>query len=218
MIGLPTETDEDVLAIAELAQRTARTGRRHAGRAASISVSVSGFIPKPHTPFQWRAQDPPGELLRKQGLLRRSIGDRTVSLKSHDPLAGHVEAVLARGGRAVARSVFVAWRLGARFDAWREHFSYDLWIRAFALARVDPALVANRVRGYHEPLPWDHISTGVSKAYLRAEDQRAERAQLTPDCNQSACTMCQACERWLRERGATLIGESDDERVRQRAG
>ncbi len=208
MIGLPTETDDDVVAIAELAQATARIGRRHAGRAASIAVSVSGFIPKPHTPFQWRAQDTPDELLRKQALLRRSLGDRTVSLKAHDPLAGRVEAVLARGGRAVSRSVFVAWRLGARFDAWREHFRYDRWMRAFALTEVDAASVANRVRGYHEPLPWDHIATGVSKAYLRAEDRRADRAQLTPDCHDGACTMCQACERWLRERGrGTQMGE-----------
>lgn len=204
MIGLPTEQDEDVTAIAGLAESVAKLGRRIVGRAASVSVSVSSFVPKPHTPFQWRAQNHPEEIRRKQRLLRSALRDRSVTLKFHDPEVSWVEGVLARGGRAVADAVARAWRMGARFDAWDEEFSYDRWMRAFEAAGVDPDLVTGRTRGYHEPLPWDHIHTGVSKAYLRAEDKRAERGQLTGDCHTDRCTMCQACERWLLERAGAV--------------
>ncbi len=202
MIGLPTETDDDVVAIADLAGRVAAIGRRHAGRAASVAVTVSGFVPKPHTPFQWRAQDPPEELMRKQRLLRQVVRDRAVTLKFHDPKVSWIEGVLARGGRAVAGSVLRAWRMGARFDAWDEYFSFDRWTEVFRQASVDPHLTTGRVRGYHEPLPWDHIDAGVAKAYLRAEDRRAERGQRTEDCHTGPCTFCLACDRWLAERPA----------------
>lgn len=200
MIGLPTETDEDVIAIADLARRTAQLGQRLAGRTASVTVSVAGFVPKPHTPFQWRAQDEPSELIRKQELIRAHLHSRSIALKVHDARVSQVEGVLARGGRSVSRSVLKAWRMGARFDAWDEYFSHSRWMRAFAGAGVEPSLIAHRVRGYHEALPWDHVATGVAKFYLRAEDRRAERAQRTDDCHNGPCTMCQACERWELER------------------
>lgn len=196
MIGLPTETDEDVTAIGELGSRVAALGRRYAGRATSVAVSVSGFVPKPHTPFQWRAQDAPEEIRRKQRLLRQSVRDRAVTLRFHDPEAQWVEGALARGGREVASAIAHAWRTGARFDSWSEHFSFSRWMAAFSEASADPELITGRVRGYHEPLPWDHIHTGVSKGYLRAEDRRADRAELTGDCHRGPCTLCQACPRW----------------------
>lgn len=212
MIGLPTETDEDVLAIAELARAVLEIGRKRVGRAVTVAVTVSGFVPKPHTPFQWRAQDSPEELQRKQNLLRSAVRDRAITLKFHDPRVSWVEGVLARGGRRVADAVEMAWRLGARFDAWDEYFSYERWQEAFRWAGVDPELTTGRVRGYHEPLPWDAIDTGVSKAYLRAEDKRAERGQRTPDCHMGPCTMCQACERWLSERQTrSAVGTSLEE-------
>ena len=208
MIGLPTETDEDVLAIAELAEKVAGLGRKIVGRAATVAVTVSGFVPKPHTPFQWRAQNPPEELKRKQRLLHGAVRDRAVTLKFHDPGVSWVEGVLARGGRITSRAIELAWRKGARFDAWEEHFRYETWLEAFQGAGVDPHLTTGRVRGYHEPLPWDAIDSGVAKGYLRAEDKRAERGQRTGDCHVGPCTMCQACERWLLERKAPA-GTSD---------
>jgi len=208
MIGLPTETDEDVLAIAELAEKVAGLGRKIVGRAATVAVTVSGFVPKPHTPFQWRAQNPPEELKRKQRLLRGAVRDRAVTLKFHDPGVSWVEGVLARGGRITSRAIELAWRKGARFDAWEEHFRYETWLEAFQGAGVDAHLTTGRVRGYHEPLPWDAIDSGVAKGYLRAEDKRAERGQRTGDCHVGPCTMCQACERWLLERKAPA-GTSD---------
>ncbi|NLI00882.1 MAG: TIGR03960 family B12-binding radical SAM protein [Chthonomonadales bacterium] len=202
MIGLPTEIDEDVVAIGALAHRVVLHGRRMGVRDAQVTVSVAGFVPKPHTPFQWRAQDTPEELLRKQRLLKASMRDRSVQLRFHNPLVSHVEGVLARGGRSVARAIEYCWRLGGSFDAWDDRFSYDRWMTAFELAQVNPAWVANRVRGYHEALPWDHIHCGIHRGYLRAEDKRAEAGIRTEDCRIGRCTMCQACDRWLVERDA----------------
>ncbi|NUQ71559.1 MAG: TIGR03960 family B12-binding radical SAM protein [Chthonomonadales bacterium] len=200
MIGLPTETDKDVIGIVDLGERVLALGRSIIGKAASVTVSVGAFVPKPHTPFQWRGQDPPDRIRAKQSLLKRAVRSRGLVVKVNEPEVAHIEGVLARGDRSVADAIEIAWRLGARLDAWQEHFHYARWQRAFELAGVDPYRTACRDRGYHEPLPWDHIETGVSKGYLRNEDRRAERGQLTADCHYKACTMCQACERWLDER------------------
>jgi radical SAM family uncharacterized protein len=202
MIGLPTEQDDDVAAIAGLAHRVVAFGRRMGVAGVSVTASVAGFVPKPHTPFQWRAQDTPGELLRKQRLLIEANRDRAVRLKFHNPWVTQVEGVLARGGREVARAIAFCRRMGGGFDAWDDSFDYDRWMRALDRAGVDPGAVTHRQRGYHETLPWDHIACGVSKGYLRAEDKRAEAAILTEDCRTGRCTMCQACDRWLSERRA----------------
>ncbi|MCC6731363.1 MAG: TIGR03960 family B12-binding radical SAM protein [Chthonomonadales bacterium] len=200
MIGLPTETDEDVTAIADLAMRVARLARRMGVRKPAVGVGVSSFVPKPHTPFQWHGQATIDEVRRKQALLARAVTDRGVELRWHDPRATRVEGVLALGDRRVAGVVWHAWRLGCRFDAWDDQLRYDAWERALDLAGVDPARVANRDRYYAEPLPWDHIDCGVSKGYLRAEDKRARRGEGTADCHYAPCTMCQACERYVLER------------------
>ncbi len=200
MIGLPTETDEDVAAIGSLCGRVVQLGRRMGIGGVSVTASVAGFVPKPHTPFQWRPQDTVDELLRKQTLLKSSVRDRAVHLKFHDPRISLVEGVLARGGRATARALEAAVRMGSSFDAWDSHFDYDRWMRAFEAADMDPVVEAGRRRGYHEPLPWDHIDCGVNKGYLRAEDKRAEAGVLTEDCRAGRCTFCQACDRWIDER------------------
>lgn len=197
MIGLPTETDEDVLAIAALAGRVLEAAResvpsRERG-SVRVAVSVSTFVPKPHTPFQWEAQLPLDEVKRRQALLQGAMPRRGVELSYHDAETSFVEAVLARGGREVARAVEDAWRRGARFDAWSEQFSFARWLDAFESAGVDARAIANRERDPHEELPWSHVSSGVSVAYLRMERQRAYAGETTPDCTFAGCTGCGVC-------------------------
>lgn len=197
MISLPTETDEDVIGIADLATRVAKLARRLRVRAPVISIGVSPFVPKPHTPWQWHAQDPLEEVERKIGLIRRHIGDRAVQFRHHDPRATRLEAVLSVGDRRVAEVIERAWRSGCRFDSWDEHFRYDLWMAAFEQAGVDPAHYAHREKPQEEPLPWDHIDCGVSKAFLRREDLRSRKGMPTADCHTGPCEFCRACDRFV---------------------
>jgi hypothetical protein len=169
-------------------------------------------VPKPHTPFQWRAQDTPDELERKQRVLLTSLRDRAVRVKFHDARVTHVEGVLARGGRSVAPAIEWCRRMGGRFDAWEGHMDYGRWMRAFERAEVRPLDVANRARGYHEPLPWDHIACGVSRRFLRAEDQRAESGIRTEDCRVGRCSGCHACDRGLVSSGVER-GTSEPQEV-----
>lgn len=197
MIGLPTETDDDVLAIAGLTARVVESARtavppKERG-SVRVAVSVSTFVPKPHTPFQWEAQPPLEEVRRRQALLRDAMPRRGVELAYHDAETSFVEAVLARGSREVASAVEDAWRQGARFDAWSEEFSFERWVAAFERTGVDAAAIANRTRDLHEDLPWSHISSGVSDAYLRAERLRAHAGETTPDCTFAGCTGCGVC-------------------------
>lgn len=191
MIGLPTETDEDIEGIARLSSAVADIARRMRVRP-TVNVSVSSFVPKPHTPFQWRAQDTIEELERKQGILRRSMRDRAISLGWHDARTSHLEGVLSRGDRRLGDAILRAWRKGQRFDAWQEEFSYDRWIEAIAEAGLSADFYANRQRSYEEVLPWDHIGCGVNKAFLAREDKRAEAGEVTPDCRVEGgqCTGC----------------------------
>lgn len=197
MIGLPTETDEDVIGIAELVDKVLGVARKAvpAGERGSVrvGVSVSTFVPKPHTPFQWEAQPPLEEVRRRHELLRQRMPRKGVDLSYHDAEASFIEAVLACGGREVADAVEAAWRRGARFDAWTEEFSLDRWLAAFEEAAVDPTAIANRPKDPLEPLPWSHISSGVSTAYLRAERERALSGRTTPDCTFAGCTGCGVC-------------------------
>jgi radical SAM family uncharacterized protein len=191
MIGLPTETDEDIVGIARLASSVARLGRR-IGIRPTINVSAACFVPKPHTPFQWRAQDSVEELERKQGVLRRALKDGHVVLHWHDARTSRLEAILSRGDRRLGRAIVAAWRKGCRMDAWHEHFDYEKWMEALAESGLDPGFYANRLREYEEVLPWDHIDCGVSKGFLMREDKRAETAEVTPDCRfeEGVCTGC----------------------------
>jgi radical SAM family uncharacterized protein len=195
MIGLPTETDEDVRGIANLAYRVLDWYREATGRrGAKVSVSVSSFVPKCQTPFQWMAQDSISEMRRKQALLKSSIRDRSISLHWHDPEVSFLEAVFARGDRRLADVLIHAWQNGARFDGWSEHFRFDVWMAAFAATGIDPHFYANRSRETDELLPWDHLSAGVDKSYLLAEYEKGVRLELTPDCRRGACGGCGVCD------------------------
>lgn len=189
MMGLPGETDDDLSGIVELAERAASIGRRHTRRA-QIHVSVAGFVPKGHTPFQWAAQDTREELARKGAFMKRQIRSRSIAFKYHDSAQSFVEGVLARGDRRVGRAVLTAWKLGERFDSWSETFSLERWQSAFAENGLDPAWYAQRVRPEHEAFPWDHIDAGVSKEFLLREYRRSRPGLLTPDCRDGGCNVC----------------------------
>lgn len=189
MIGLPTETDEDVLGITEVV-RSVLTRARELGKFVQLNVGVSSFVPKPQTPFQWRAQDDIAEVERKFQLLKDSMRMKNAALSWHDPKQGRIEAVLARGDRRVGPAILENWKRGGNFDGWHEYFSYDRWMEAFKAAGIDPAYYANRTRDYKEALPWDHIDSGVSKRYLMVQDRLADKAETTPDCREGVCTNC----------------------------
>ena len=197
MIGLPTETDEDVRAIGALVQRVFTVAREATPKAERgglrVAVSVSTFVPKAHTPFQWDGQVPIDEVRRRQGLLRESMPHRGVELSWHDPSSSLLEAVLARGGREMADGIEAAWRAGARFDAWTEHFSLQRWLDAFASAGIDAAAAASTPYAQNRPLPWSHIDSGLAEAFLRLERTRADSATTTPDCTFHDCTGCGVC-------------------------
>lgn len=182
MIGLPTETAEDLSGIAEMVQEALRIGRRHAGRRATIAVSVAPLVPKAHTPFQWAAQDAPEVLGEKIRFLRRALRGPGIELSWHDVNASRLEAALARGDRRVSKAILCAWQDGARFDAWEEHFKAERWWEAFAAAGLDVAFYANRARPREETLPWKHISCGVSERFLWREYRRALQGAITPGC------------------------------------
>ena len=189
MIGLPTETDEDIRGIAHLAQEVWRIGKRMGFRP-TINVSVASFVPKPHTPFQWRAQDSIEEIERKQEVLKRALIGKHVELSWHDARTSQLEAVLSRGDRRLGEAILLAWRKGCRFDAWHEEFDYSKWMNAFDQAGLDPGFYANRQRDYSEILPWDHINCGESKEFLIREDKRAETGEITEDCRLDRCHAC----------------------------
>lgn len=189
MMGLPTETVKDLDGITDIAQMALGIGRS-VSRKSQVSVSVAGFVPKPHTPFQWEPQNTVGELTDKGRYLKSGIHDRNLSLHYHDPEQTFLEGVLARGGRELSRVIFNAWRKGARFDGWSEKFRLDLWMKAFDEEEVDPFEIANRERPEEEVLPWDHIDIGVSRSFLWEERKRSIAALITPDCRWSECNRC----------------------------
>ncbi|HOQ23808.1 MAG TPA: TIGR03960 family B12-binding radical SAM protein [Bacillota bacterium] len=196
MMGLPTETDEDIIGIAELAREVLNLGKgiwKQRPHAVQVSVSVSVFVPKPHTPFQWRPQLSLEEVERRQRLLADHLKGRGLELHWHDARTSWLEGVFARGDRRLAAVVKTAWELGCRFDGWAEHFRFDLWLEAFRRSGLEPDFYANRQRSYTEILPWDHLDAGVCKEFLQDEDRRAEAGLLTPDCRQAACSACGVC-------------------------
>ena len=197
MIGLPTETDEDIVGIGELVSRVFLAAREVTPPAErggmKVAVSVSTFVPKAHTPFQWEAQIPFEEVRRRQSLLRSSMQHKGIDLSWHDSQVSFLEGVLSRGGREVADVIEAAWRGGARFDAWTEEFKPSRWSLAFEAVGIDPTSIANRQRRVDEALPWDHISVGVTRAYLRIERDNALAEKTTPDCTFDGCTGCGVC-------------------------
>ncbi|MGE5550749.1 MAG: TIGR03960 family B12-binding radical SAM protein [Bacteroidota bacterium] len=192
MIGLPGETEADLEALASLAKNVLAIGRRYSKRA-QVTVSISTFVSKAHTPFQWRAQLPLAEIKSRQSLLQNLIKGRGLELQWHQAEQSVLEGVFARGDRKLGAALEEAYRLGCRFDGWSEWFDYPAWQRAFTSAGIDPAFYASRRRDYDETLPWDHLDTGVDKAFLIEEDRRAERAEMTGDCRDGICSGCGVC-------------------------
>jgi radical SAM family uncharacterized protein len=183
MIGLPTETMEDVAAIVDLVKRVLAVGRRHQGRRAQVSVSVATFVPKPQTPFQWMPLLDEASLKERLALLRKGLrGKKGIRFSWHAPQSSLLEAVLSRGDRRLGWVIHRAWQLGARFDAWNEVFDMQLWERAFAEVGLDPDFYARRERPLDELLPWDHIDTGVSIEFLASECGSGLKAETTLDC------------------------------------
>ena len=200
MMGLPTETMEDIEGIATLAQKVVdlyySLENRPKGKGVSVSVSCATFIPKPFTPFQFEAQDDFSTIEEKQKHLRDCIKTRKISVSLHNSGTSLIEAVLARGDRRLCDVIYKAWEKGCKFDGWDEYFNYEKWLEAFDECGLDPAFYANRKREYDEILPWDHIDIGVSKKFLINQDKLAHESITTPNCRQK----CAGC-------GATKFGE-----------
>ncbi|HEX2988997.1 MAG TPA: TIGR03960 family B12-binding radical SAM protein [Chloroflexota bacterium] len=190
MIGLPTETDEDLDEIAKLAYRIRDIGRRHAGSRTKVKVSVGALIPKPHAPFQWSGQMPYTTIREKMVHLQRGIRGPGLAFSWHETETSVLEAALSRGDRRTSRVILRAWQAGCRFDAWAEQFDFGRWRDAFAAEGMDIHGAAERVFSLEERLPWDHISIGVKKEFLAEEYRRAMRAELSPDCRSGRCLVC----------------------------
>ena len=197
MIGLPTETDEDVKGIASLAQRAYDRAKAAVPPdqrgSVRVSISVAVFVPKAQTPFQWDGQIPPEETIRRINLLRNSVKYRAVDVNWHDPKTSFVEAVMSRGGREVAEVVEEAWKRGARFDAWTECFNENAWREAAEFCGVDPEEVAQKTYDTSYVMPWSHISTGTSNKWLAHQRALAAKERTTPDCTYETCSGCGIC-------------------------
>ncbi len=194
MLGLPTETDEDILGIAEMANQVLhcwRTNAKNKNRGVKITISTSCFIPKPHSPFQWERQISIEEYLRRVNLLRSTITARNVTYNWHDAETSLVEAVLSRGDRKLSDLIECVWRKGARLDAWSDYFSFSRWMEAFEECGIDPAFYANRDYDTDSLLPWDVIDVGVRKAHLLHEREQCYSSALSPDCRRQ-CSACGA--------------------------
>lgn len=195
MLGLPTETDEDIVAIAHLAQKVVeefyRNPNKPKGKGVNVSISVAPFVPKPFTPFQWEAQNTKEELLRKQQLIISSLTSRKISLTRHNTEMSFLEGVFARGDRRLSAVIETAWRKGCKLDGWEECFRLDDWMQSFEDCGISPEFYANRERTLDEILPWDHLDYGVTKSHLVREYNKAHNNETTPHCREK-CAGCGA--------------------------
>ncbi|HOV27164.1 MAG TPA: TIGR03960 family B12-binding radical SAM protein [Pseudobacteroides sp.] len=195
MMGLPTETMEDVEGIADLGNKVVdaymSVPKEKRGKGLNVTISTSFFVPKPFTPFQWEPQESIEEYTEKQKVLKSKIKNKYISYNWHDSKLSLLEAVFARGDRRLCNVLLKAWQKGCKFDAWGEHFKYDAWIEAFSESDVDVHFYANRKRSYDEILPWDHIDIGVSKDFFIKEMEKAKAGELTPNCRMG-CSGCGA--------------------------
>lgn len=189
MIGHPSETIEDVQAIADLCRMVLAEGRKVIGKRAQVNAGVSTFIPKPHTPFQWVPCDSVEQILAKQALLKRELRGPGLKLNWNPPEGTLLEAWLSRGDRRLSEVIYTAWKRGARFDAWEEHFRFGLWQEAFTQAGLDPAFYTHRERPIDEALPWEHISTAMRKKYLTEDYLWSLQGRTRMDCRKR----CYAC-------------------------
>lgn len=210
MIGLPTETMDDIAAIVDLSRRVKSEGKasRSGGE---VNVSVSSFVPKAHTPFQWEEQISYEDILTKQEFLRNELKKRKLKFKWHDAPLSVVEGVFARGDRRLGKVLLEAVNLGCRFDSWGDHFSFSKWQKAFETTGIDPRFYLRR-RDVAETLPWDHIDCGVSREFLLRERSRGVSGEFTPDCRQGVCTGCGVCDfEEIRNHLAIVTGNLSEE-------
>ena len=195
MIGLPTETDEDVVGIPGLGQKVVdwyyETENRQKGRKVAVTVSAAAFVPKPFTPFQWFGQDTIEMLERKQKLLRESTFSRKLTVNYHGAETSFLEAVFARGDRKLNAVILEAHKRGMHFDGWADCFDFDAWMQVFKDLGIDPAFYANRQRSFDEVFPWDHLDYGIKKEFLIEECKRAYASETTPNCRKK-CSACGA--------------------------
>lgn len=189
MIGHPSETIEDVQAIADLCKEVLKEGRKIIGKKANLHAGISTFVPKPHTPFQWANLDDLESVLQKQNLLKDQLRFPGMKMTWSNPRLTILEAALSRGDRRLADIIEDAWKHGAKFDAWMDQFNYNTWIDAFDSAGIPPSFYTSRQVEFTEILPWDHISTGVSRRFLEREYQKALKGETTDDCRDQ----CYAC-------------------------
>ena len=194
-MGLPFETDEDIIGIANLAQKIVdefySMPNKPKGKSVNVSISVANFVPKPFTPFEFHPQITREEMIRKQQLLKDNIHSKKIDFKYHENKTSFLEGVFARGDRRLGAVIYEAVKLGCKFDGWDEYFSLDKWLEAFEKLGVDPTFYANRLRDYNEIMPWDHLDYCISKEFLIAENEKASKAQTTPHCRQK-CSNCGA--------------------------
>jgi radical SAM family uncharacterized protein len=190
MIGLPGETLEDVKDIVNLIEKVCKIGKEIQGNRAKIGVSLSTFVPKPHTPFQWSAQNNGEQILTKHDMVKDGLNRRGLKISWQDPRASLLEAVISRGDRRTGQVIYQAWKAGSTFDAWSEHFKWENWQSAFTLSGLDPAFYAQRERPLDEVLPWSHIDLGLSTAFLKHEYQKALKGEETGDCRYTGCNVC----------------------------
>jgi hypothetical protein len=189
MIGHPEETLEDVQAIADLCKQVLFKGRDIIGYKANVTAGVSTFIPKPHTPFQWEPCDTLEQIHAKQELLKEQLRGPGLKLNWNNPLETLLEASLSRGDRRLSGVIHTAWRMGAKFDAWREHFNWERWLDAFADNGLEPDDYTHRRRLIDEPLPWDHIDSTVRKRFLTQDYLMSKKGETRIDCRHR----CYAC-------------------------
>jgi radical SAM superfamily enzyme YgiQ (UPF0313 family) len=191
MIGLPTETEHDLLEIVKLADKVARLGKNGPMQ---VTISVAGFVPKPHTPFQWVKQNSIEQLQKKQQFILDNLKrKRYIKLNYHDAYVTHIEGILARGDRRLADVLEFVVNKGARLDSWDEFFSYQRYKDAFNEFGIDESFYVDRERQFEETMPWDHLDSGVNKEFLWQEYEKALSGEVTPDCRDEGCTYCGVC-------------------------
>ena len=208
MMGLPTETEEDVKAIIELAQKVVdlfyRLPNKPKGKGVTVNISVACFVPKPFTPFQFEPQDAPEQFVAKQKLLLETVSSRKISISYHDSGTSRIEAILARGDRRLADVVEAVWRDGGRLEGWEDHFNPARWYDAMEKAGLSPDFYATRKREYDELMPWDHLDYFVSKEFLIRENRLTHESKTTPNCRER-CSGC-GVNKELKEKGVTCSG------------
>lgn len=198
LTGLPTEMDEDTLGIAELARNVVKVGRQYT-KQASCTVSLGGFVPKPHTPFQWFGQNGIAELHRKVGLVRNALRKSGAQIRWHDPEATFAEGIASRGDRRIGRVIEHVWREGGTFQEWSERFSIDRWLEAMAACGLDADWYVTRHRTADEVLPWDHVAAGLHRDFLWQDWQASLQAHGLPDCRWTPCYDCGVCTDYALE-------------------